>query len=522
MNKNLFKTKTKSKKTAAYVMTTNLAGGIAFDTGSEHSLAQYACTGTFNGTYYSSAKEEMKTVIELANKVSPLFLAKCAVYSRKYGYMKDMPAVLLAVLSCRDTELFKKTFPLVCDNGKMVKNFVQVVRSGVTGRKSLGTAPKKAIKNWLANSTNDYLLKQSVGNNPSLADIIKMVHPSPKDKETENFYAYLIGKGFDGRKKYPNLVVEFEKFKASEPGNREVPDLPFQLLSAQNLTDSEWEELAKNGAWQFTRMNLNNFAKHGIFNKASLKKLIVNKLTDKHNIKNAKAFPYQLFQAFRNTKNLPREVTNALQDAMDISVSNIPSVDTTVHIGVDCSGSMGQAIVGGFSYSGNQVSCNDVASLFASAMYRVNDDTHVYSFDTACTEVTSKLNARDSVISNGAKIGMYGGGTDCSCFIKKLNALGATGDLVVMVSDNESWAGVNDSYYRTGYQAEWLSYKKRNPNAVLVCIDLTPGRTAQAVGKDVLLVGGFSDNVFSVISKFYESRGDSSFWINEINKAVEL
>lgn len=522
MNKNLFKTKTKSKKTAAYVMTTNQAGGVAFDTGSEHSLAQYACTGTFNGTYYSSAKQEMKTVIELANKVSPLFLAKCAVYSRKYGHMKDMPAVLLAVLSSRDTELFKKTFPLVCDNGKMVKNFVQVMRSGVTGRKSLGTAPKKAIKAWLANSTNDYLLKQSVGNNPSLGDIIKMVHPSPKDKETENFYAYLIGKGFDGRKKYPSLVVEFEKFKASKPDQREVPNLPFQMLSSQNLSDREWVEIAKNGAWQFTRMNLNNFAKHGIFKDASLRKLIVSRLTDEENIKRAKAFPYQLFQAFRNTMDLPRDVTNALQDAMDTSVSNIPSVDTTVHIGVDCSGSMGQAIVDSFSYSGNRVSCNDVASLFASAMYRVNSDSHVYSFDTKCIEVTPKLNARDSVISNGTKIGTRGGGTDCSCFIKKLNSTKATGDLVVMVSDNESWAGLNSSYYGTGYQEDWDRYKKRNPNAVLVCIDLTPGRTAQAVGKDILLVGGFSDNVFSVISKFYESRGDSSFWVSEINKAVTL
>lgn len=519
MNKKVFKT----KKVASYAIatnTTNLAGGIAYDTGAEHSLAQYACTGTFNGTYYASAKEETSTLIELANNVSPLFLAQCAVYSRKFGYMKDMPAVLLAVLSSRDSELFKKAFPLVCDNGKMVKNFVQVMRSGITGRKSLGSAPKKAISAWLNNSTPDYLLKQSVGNDPSLADIIKMVHPSPSDKERENFYGYLIGKKLDSRKKLPALVKAFEKFKTATPGSREIPDLPFQLLASSNLTDEEWKTIAKNGAWQFTRMNLNNFAKHNLFHDPMLVVEIAQKLTNKAEIQKSKVFPYQLFQAFRNTTDLPRSITNALQDAMDTSVENIPKINTEIHIGVDSSGSMGSPVINSYSQSGARVTCNEVASLFASSIFRVNDLAHVYQFDTSCSEVTG-LNPRDSVISNAGKINRNGGGTDCASFIAKLNQTSAKGDLVIMISDNESWAG-GQYGYRTGTMTQWEAYKKRNPKAVLVCIDLTPGRTAQAVGKDILLVGGFSDTVFTVISKFYESKGDNTFWVQEIKKVVSL
>ena len=52
----------------------------------------------------------------------------------------------------------------------------EVLRSGVTGRKSLGTAPKKLAQRWLESRSDEQLFRASVGNDPSLADLIKMVH----------------------------------------------------------------------------------------------------------------------------------------------------------------------------------------------------------------------------------------------------------------------------------------------------------------------------------------------------------
>ena len=55
--------------------------------------------------------------------------------------------------------------------------------------------------------------------------------------------------------------------------------------------------------------------------------------------------------------------------------------------------------------------------------------------------VTSlSLNSRDSVMTNAHKLASIGGGgTDCSAPLKRLNQRKAKGDLVVFVSDNESW-----------------------------------------------------------------------------------
>jgi 60 kDa SS-A/Ro ribonucleoprotein len=96
--------------------------------------------------------------------------------------MKDVPALLCVVLAKRDTALLQRAFWKVIDNGRMLRNFVQIIRSGTTGRKSLGTVPKRLVQRWLEKATDDQVFRASVGNDPSLADIIKMVHPLPRTK----------------------------------------------------------------------------------------------------------------------------------------------------------------------------------------------------------------------------------------------------------------------------------------------------------------------------------------------------
>src|SRR3989442_1548012 len=75
--------------------------------------------------------------------------------------------------------LLGRVFDRVLDDGRMLRNFVQIVRSGVTGRKSLGTLPKRLVQLWLATHGDEAVFRASVGNDPSLADVIKMVHPRP-------------------------------------------------------------------------------------------------------------------------------------------------------------------------------------------------------------------------------------------------------------------------------------------------------------------------------------------------------
>ena len=97
----------------------------------KHALAQYAATGCMNHTFYASAEEQLARVLELCQKVDSEFIAKTAVFCRERGFMKDMPALLCAVLSVRDRVLFSKVFPRVlCRHQKMIGHRLSTLISG--------------------------------------------------------------------------------------------------------------------------------------------------------------------------------------------------------------------------------------------------------------------------------------------------------------------------------------------------------------------------------------------------------
>src|SRR5690606_6852649 len=73
----------------------------AYAFSARHALAQYAVTGCLSGTFYATAETQLETVLKLCREVEPEFIAKTAVYCRERGYMKDMPALLCAVLATR-------------------------------------------------------------------------------------------------------------------------------------------------------------------------------------------------------------------------------------------------------------------------------------------------------------------------------------------------------------------------------------------------------------------------------------
>lgn len=160
----------------------------------EHRLAQLAATGTLQDNFYGSAQAQLDDVLATARSVDSEFVAKAAVYSRSVGAMKDMPALLTAYLTVADPDLAVRVFERAIANGRMLRTFVQIMRSGVVGRRSLGTRPKRLIKQWLERASMRQLMQAATGSDPSLADIVRMVHPKPADEGRRTFYAWLIGK----------------------------------------------------------------------------------------------------------------------------------------------------------------------------------------------------------------------------------------------------------------------------------------------------------------------------------------
>ncbi len=504
--------------------TINAAGGLAYSMSPRQALAQYAATGCLNTTFYAGADEQLATIIELAAKVEPEFIARVALYARSKSHMKDTPALLVAILSVRSPGLMAEVFDRVIDSPRMLRTFVQIMRSGAVGRKSLGTLPKRLVLQWLASRSDEQVFRASVGIAPSLADIIRMVHPSPATPAREALLGYLVGKPYAAAS-LPDVVIAFETFKTmlrTYP-RAELPDVPMEMLTSLPLTKAHWTALARKSSWQTLRMNLNAFARHAVFlDEPEVTAELAAKLRDPRAIARARVFPYQLLAASKNVGNaVPPEIREALQDAMEIALNNVPAVNGKVWVFPDVSGSMQSPVTGHRDGASSNIRCIDVAALVAAAIVRRNPRAGVLPFSDSVVDVIPPLNPRDSVTTNAQRLAsLPSGGTNCAAPLEFLNQRKLNGDLLIFVSDNESWMNSLGTHGRsTAMFAQWQLFKSRNPRAKLVCLDVQPNLTTQAPERqDVLNVGGFADSVFNVIAEFNDGTLASDHWVSVIEK----
>ena len=134
----------------------------------------------------------------------------------------------------------------------------------------------------------------------------------------------------------------------------------------------------------------------------------------------------------------------------------------------------------------------------------------------------ARLNPRDSVMTNAHKLASLPcGGTNCSAPLHHLNQRQEQGDLVIYVSDNESW--IDSRHYgswgggATQTMKQWEVFKQRNTKAKMVCIDIQPYGSTQAKERDdIINVGGFSDQVFMLIAAVANGESNAGYFVKQI------
>lgn len=497
--------------------TANQSGAPAYAYGPEAKLAQLAATGTLADGFYSGAEAQLADVLAAAQAVSPAFVAKAAVYARTSGAMKDMPALLTAYLTVADPDLAVPVFRRVIDNGRMLRSFVQIMRSGQVGRSSLGTRPKRLVKEWLEQASMPRLMAAATGTSPSLADVVKMVHPAPADAARRAFYGWLIGKPYDVAALPPEIAA-FEAWKREPKG--ELPPVPFEWLTSFPLSAEQWGLLAGRMGWQALRMNLNTLARNGAFSVEGIAEAVAVRLADPEAIARVRPMPYQLMVALGQAgEDVPQIVRFALGRALETSLALVPALEGRIVVCPDVSGSMASPVTGYRKGASSQVRCIDVAALIAAAVLRRNSNARVMPFEQKV--VALNLDPHASVAANAARLAAIGGGgTNVSAPLALLNQEKAKVDMVVIVSDNESWVDASRPLSlggrATATMVEWNKLKARNPGAKLICIDIQPYATTQAKdSKDIMNVGGFTDAVFDAMARF--AKGETRDWVSIVS-----
>src|SRR5260370_16787860 len=120
-------------------------------------------------------------------------------------------------------------------------------------------------------------------------------------------------------------------------------------------------------------MTLRASDRHGVFETDGLARLIAARLRDAGEIQRARVFPYQLLTAYQNCDAAaPQEVRDALQDAMELAIANVPSIEGRVVVCPDVSGSMKSPVTGHRPGSTTTVRCCDTPAFGHASVLRTN------------------------------------------------------------------------------------------------------------------------------------------------------
>lgn len=499
--------------------TVNAAGGLAYRQSDVDALVQMVVTGTFRDGFYTTGSSQLNEMASLLQRVPTEFIAKLAIYGRRQAFMKDTPAFLLAWLSKHDKELFEVCFPHVVNDGKMLKNFVQIIRSGVVGKKSLGSQAKRLVANWLVTADASRILSASIGSAPSLADVIRLSHPRPADVTQAAMLGWVLGRAEVDEAHLPQEVRELVEYRRARSlnagasrsvmGDLPLPKVPFMLLTSLDLDVHGWAQVARRATWQQLRMNLNTFARHGVFD--AYPDVLVdacNRLADAQAIEKSMVTPHQLLAAVLHLEAGKHEAAlkSALFKAIELACGNVPTWEgKDVAVFLDVSGSMTQPVTGGQGdKNASKITCAQAGALFAAVVKRRNPNATIISFDGSARKLD--INGYQSLEAIYNSIRFTAGSTNCAAPVEYLQRHRIHADYCVMMSDNESHkAWVN---YRnrgtTGLSAAWGEYQRIAPKSKLVCIDFAPNTSVQVPDMhDVLNVGGFTDDVFRVADRFF-------------------
>jgi 60 kDa SS-A/Ro ribonucleoprotein len=483
---------------------TNYAGGPSYTRNLEERTLQVLTTNVFENTFYATQKDLVKEAVDLfkqmALKDSSLF-AKMIVYARNKGYIRLAPITALVVLSTADIILFEVAFPLVIRTPGDLQDFMAIVRSKSL-RQGCGRGVKRTVGAWLNSLSEYHTIKYgSKGNDFSLRDILRLIRPVPKDEQHKALFSYLC-EGLS-EKNAVTIANQLNQVKCMELLKEETDldrqkaliaegRLPYEVVIGCIKPNVQlWTELMRQMPFFALLRHLNTLQKAGVFNSKENVAYVVSKLTDEKTVQGSKVLPFRFFTAYHTMESgMPRQITEALEQALEISFQNVPELAGRTAVGCDTSGSMS----GQLSAKGN-TRYIDIAAIFTAAMLKKTADALILPFDTRLH--MDRFSARDSLMTTARTLSSKGGGgTNVGLPLEYLLQNKIVVDTFIGVTDSESWVG-------RGFLPAWREYKRKvAPKAKAFLIELAPYGHAVAPQSepDVWYFYGWSETVLPFIS----------------------
>lgn len=472
--------------------TENLAGGKAFVQDPRMQLASMLLTSFAQDQFYRPAQGTFSDLVKLLPQVDPKFAAQAAVFARNQYGMRSITHVLAAELAIHASgKDWAKAF-----YDRIVRRPDDMLEIAAyyfgKGSKTLPNAMKKGFAQAIGRF-DAYQLAKYRGESKAvkLVDVVNLVRPVPNERNATALQQLIAG-----------------ELKSDATWEAKLTRAGQQADSAEEkaeLKSEVWAELLREGTLGYLALlrNLRNIAEQA----PHLVAQVLKQLTDRQRIKHSLVLPFQFLSAIDAIQESnaidKRLILKALNDALELSLDNVPRFKGRSLIVLDDSGSM----AGGHRTYANR-SPIQIGALFAAALYKANDaDLMRFSDDASYVRETpfdSMAGMADRLVRNAKAAG-----TNFNAIFQKASK---PYDRIIVLSDMQGWLGAGAptasfSEYRRKYKATPFVFS----------FDLQGYGSLQFPETGVFALAGFSDKVFDIMQLL---ESDRLALIHEIEKVV--
>lgn len=531
------------KKMAKQPTETNFMGEMAFKMEDKEELISTVMTTFLQNEYYEKETTKVARIQELLKKVDPLFAAKLAIYARNEGNLRSVTHLIAAEIAkyVSGSEWGKRFYNKIVvrpdDMSEIVSAYAHLNGMSQNDIKRIPNAIKGGFKTALerldAYQLDKYKMK---GKSVSMIDLIRLFHPKATQKNAEAFKRLINGESLDGL--YTAKILEKQMTKAGQ---------------ATKTATAEEKEEAKHDAIAEVLDNVKGMPIMNLIR--NLRNIILyapDKVDDacaqlriEDKILKSRLLPFRFATAYAEIEKMvydaPRSVTeiafesdktkyqmsrsefdrlkqsvlDALEDAIQYSVKNIPELEGNVAILIDHSGSCrgdsgGSSAVSAFSKTSTAM----IGNLFGSMMAYRQSNVYIGLFGDKLIDVPMKremkmLNFNRMSFDKGegcgpsTEAGIYEFMRKCINEKKKV-------DNVVVFSDCQigkggysftPWYGMSKGDNGLHFHELFKEFKKVNPmcNWIVVNLRQSGGTSIYDKSQRILNIAGWSDKIFDVI-----------------------
>jgi len=445
-------------------MEQNAAGGYGFKMNSLQVMQRFLILGSAGGTYYVGEADHTRNamsaiqaaLVEHGEKAVQL-IVDISVNGRAPNNKPALFALALATIPGKDTAETNKAALAALPRVARTASDLLYFASQVNELRGWGRALRRAVGDWFLKKNPDVLSYQAMKYRQrdgwALADLLRLSHPKAENDVTNSVLKWIVdnhvGESTPTQLTVAHMVINGEVHIKDLPKVIRNHRLPREVLPTESLNDPEvWKALMEEMPGHAMIRNLGKMGSVKLIDPLSAGAgKVIDALNDPEFLKRNRLHPLQLLLAnhvYSQGRGIKgslawdhnHSITDALDRAFYSAFDESFMTQKSAVIAIDVSGSMSGARCAGQE----NMTAIQGAAMLAMSLKRVIPNNEIICFDTEVHKVSFGNQPAYSDVT-GKIMQFSGGGTDCALAFSYALKNGREPDAVIVITDNESWAG---------------------------------------------------------------------------------